>query len=121
MCYLSKLTKNSACEKNWTVGFLFRSAIYKQEINASNDSLHSFHNVQERNACKADHICSHIWPSFYLCVYVSQPFSQSFSQSVFLFIRTCQLEELWTTFCDILYVPHVSGEEFSSVVFNFLQ
>jgi len=47
--------------------------------------------------------------------------SVSVSQSVFLFIRTCQLEELWTTFCDILYVPHVSGEDFISVVFNSLQ
>jgi hypothetical protein len=56
-----------------------------------------------------------------LCLSVSQSVSHSVSQSVFLFIRTCQLEELWTTFCDILYIPYVSGDEFSLVVFSFLQ
>jgi hypothetical protein len=39
----------------------------------------------------------------YMTVCLSLSVCLSVSQSVFLFIRTCQLVELWTTFRDTLY------------------
>ena len=48
--------------------------------------------------------------------------SLSVSQwSVYHFSRTCQFQELCTTFCNILHVPFASGDSFSLVLFNILQ